>query len=197
MQRLFSATGPPLNLVAAVHAHRQAQWQVGHGFLGLPNRAGYSNCEARQEGSAGKGSPGTSRLLLGCAAQPPATACGVGMHLGGHGGRQRLRGAKRTADPSDDGLGASGGWGAGAAGRTSTGATCAISASTRGLSGAQSSPLYMQRPSASTYAEAFQSPRSNTAPSRLRNPMFFELSGSAGETEAAKLREVANRSEGA
>ena len=25
-------------LVAAVHAHRQAHWQVGHGFLGLPNR---------------------------------------------------------------------------------------------------------------------------------------------------------------
>ncbi len=24
-------------LVAAAHAHRQAQWQVGHGFLGLPN----------------------------------------------------------------------------------------------------------------------------------------------------------------
>jgi hypothetical protein len=23
-------------LVAAVHAHRSAHWQVGHGFLGLP-----------------------------------------------------------------------------------------------------------------------------------------------------------------
>ncbi len=33
---------------------------------------------------------------LGCAAQPPATACGVGMHLGGHGLRERLQGAKRT-----------------------------------------------------------------------------------------------------
>ncbi len=31
-------TGTPSNLAAAVHAHRQAQWQVGHGFLGLPNR---------------------------------------------------------------------------------------------------------------------------------------------------------------
>ena len=54
MQRLFSATGPPSNLVAAVHAHRQAQWQVGHGLLGLPNRTGYPNCKPRQDGSGGE-----------------------------------------------------------------------------------------------------------------------------------------------
>ncbi len=36
------------------------------------------------------------RLLLGCLAWPPATACGMGVHLGGHGGRQRLRGGKTS-----------------------------------------------------------------------------------------------------
>jgi len=30
----------------AVHAHHQAQWQVDHCFLGLPNRAGYRNGKA-------------------------------------------------------------------------------------------------------------------------------------------------------
>jgi hypothetical protein len=45
--------GPPPNLAAAVHAHRQAQWQVGHGFLGLPYRTKYRNCKARQEVSGG------------------------------------------------------------------------------------------------------------------------------------------------
>ena len=47
---------------------------------------------------------------------------------------------------------ASGGWGARAAGRTSTGVTCAISASKRGSSGAQATPLYMQVPAANTCA---------------------------------------------
>jgi hypothetical protein len=36
-------------LVAAVHAHRQAQWQVGSGFLGLPDRTGYRNCKACED----------------------------------------------------------------------------------------------------------------------------------------------------
>jgi hypothetical protein len=52
-----------------------------------------------------------ARLLLGCAAQPRATSCGMGVHLGGHGGRQRLWGQNELADPSDDCLGASGGGG--------------------------------------------------------------------------------------
>ena len=44
----------------------------------------------------------------------------MGVHLGGHGGRQRLRWQNEPADPSDDGLVASGGewrvrgWGCGA-----------------------------------------------------------------------------------
>ena len=64
---------------------------------------------------------GAVRLLLGCAARPPATACGVGVHLGGHGLRERLRGQseplQQPADPPDDCLGAKGrrgqvgGWG--------------------------------------------------------------------------------------
>ncbi len=199
-------------------AHRQAQWQVGHGLLGLPNRTGYRKlqspasrpqagerlrcaacarrCAARPECQrsmrrrAGRwhGNDAASTgplactgrrllgrkwvplvrplrqigvtawpclaarmlLLFGGVAWPPAT--GVGVHLGGHGGRQRLRRQNEPADPSDDllpfvhrGQGgewrASGGRGAGAAGRTSTGATCAISASKRGSSGAQASPL--------------------------------------------------------
>ena len=170
---------PHRTWVAAVHAHRQAQRQVGHGFLGLPNRTGYPKLQ-----SPGKRAPGkkriaafgnvarrhtarpkcqrsvrrcaglwhgngaawtgplvcTRRRLSRCklvppcdhygkrpvhpslrgravqcgycwicvAARPPATACGMGVHLGGHGGRQRLRGQNEPADPSDDGLGASG-----------------------------------------------------------------------------------------
>ncbi len=42
------------------------------------------------------------------AARPPATACGMGVHLGGHGGRQRLRGQNEPAEQSDDCSGASG-----------------------------------------------------------------------------------------
>ncbi len=45
---------------------------------------------------------GAVRLLLGSVAQPAATACGVGVHLGGHGGGERLRGENEPADPSDD-----------------------------------------------------------------------------------------------
>jgi hypothetical protein len=33
-------------LVAAVHAHRNAQWQAGHGFLGLPNPNGISKLQS-------------------------------------------------------------------------------------------------------------------------------------------------------
>jgi hypothetical protein len=106
---------------------------------------------------------GRALLLLGCVARQPATACGVGVHLGGHGGGERLRGQNEPADPSDDGLGASGGrvggdggWGARAAGRTSTGPTSAISASKRGSSGAQASPLYIKRPIADTSADSFR-----------------------------------------
>ena len=48
------------------------------------------------------------RLLLGCVARQPATACGMGLHLGGNGGGERLQGQNEPADPSDDCLGASG-----------------------------------------------------------------------------------------
>jgi hypothetical protein len=134
--------GTAPNLVAAVRTHRHAKWQVGHGFLGLPNRTEYPNCKARQEGSGKKvaatgvctgacsplcvtaccalhGNEAAScatgggcsgcirvhafalsvRLLLRCVAQPPATACGVGVDLGGNGGRQRLLRAKRAGKP--------------------------------------------------------------------------------------------------
>ena len=82
------------------------------------------------------------RLLLACVARPPGPACGVGVHLSGHGGRERLRVQNEPAHRTC--LGSSGGdcgVGAGAAGHTSTGATCAISASKRGSSDAQASPL--------------------------------------------------------
>jgi hypothetical protein len=46
MERLFNATGPPSNWVAAVRAHRQAQRQVGHGFLGLPKPNGISQLQS-------------------------------------------------------------------------------------------------------------------------------------------------------
>ena len=99
-------------VVAAVHAHRHAQWQVGHGFLGLPNRAGYGYCTAARSAC----SRFAVRLLLGCVAHPPATACGVGVYLAGKLSRQfhhcfvargwrgrvrelRLRGAPRPGRP--------------------------------------------------------------------------------------------------
>jgi hypothetical protein len=49
-----------------------------------------------------------------------------------------------------------------AARRTSTGATCAISASKRGSSVAQTTLSYSQRPSANTRAYSFRLPRSNS-----------------------------------
>ena len=72
-----------------------------------------------------------------CAARPPWPACGVAVHLGRNGLRERLREKNEPADPSDDYWRASGGWWLWASGRTSTGATCAVSASKRGSSGAQ------------------------------------------------------------
>jgi hypothetical protein len=95
------------------------------------------------------------RLLLKCFARPPLTACGVWVHLGGHGRRKRLRMGQN--EPAHRTIGE---WGA-IGGRTSTGATYAVSASTRGSSGAQSSQLYMQRPLESTTAKAFGLPRSS------------------------------------
>ncbi len=171
---------PRRTWLAAVHAHRQAQWQVGHGFLRLPHRTGCPNCKARPRRKApgkkriaafgnvarrhtarpkcqrsvrrcaglwhGSGTAWTGplvctrRRLSRCklvppcdhygkrpvraslrgravqcgycwicvAARPPATACGMEVHLGGHGVRQRLRGQNEPAEPSDDCLGASG-----------------------------------------------------------------------------------------
>ncbi len=90
------------------------------------------------------------RAAWGCTsvATAAASACG------GKTNRRfwRLLGGESASD---------GGSGAEAAGRTSTGATCAISASKRGSSGAQATPLYMQRPLANTSARSFHSPRSN------------------------------------
>jgi hypothetical protein len=51
---------------------------------------------------------GRALLPLGCVARTPAMACGVGVHLAGHGGGERLRRQNEPADPSDDGLEASG-----------------------------------------------------------------------------------------
>jgi hypothetical protein len=111
------------------------------------------------------------RCALFTVAQPSATACGVGLHLGGHGLRERLRGQNEPAHRTIA-WGASGGLGAGAMGRTSTGTTCAISATNRGSSGAQSTPLYSQVPSAYKVACSFTSPRSNrkyqVSPSAMR-----------------------------
>ena len=53
VESLFSTPRGPSPNLAAVHAHRQAQWQVGNGFLGLPYRTKYRNCKARQEVSGG------------------------------------------------------------------------------------------------------------------------------------------------
>jgi hypothetical protein len=39
--------------MAAVHAHRQAQRQVGHGFFGLPNRKGYPKLQRPASGPTG------------------------------------------------------------------------------------------------------------------------------------------------
>jgi hypothetical protein len=94
-------------------------------------------------------------LPLGCATRPPgqAEACGVEVHLGGHGVRERLQ----QTEPADRTIArgrVGGDWrvGAGAAGRTSTRATSRISAIKRGSSCAQSTVLYVQRPLAYTIA---------------------------------------------
>jgi hypothetical protein len=264
-------------LVALLHAHRNAQWQAGHGFLGLPNRSGYQNykagkeghrhtfgvgearktnlaakgasdehqkvarrvgpdgrravrdgsavegrgvragcgvCTQRcsppsvaafgtaacwayhgseaalmgfwcarvvrvQEGACGGASHATSnfeatskrvtawsrvelRLLLACVARPPGTACGVGMHLVGHGVRERLRGQNEPAHRTIAWGRVAGdcGWAAGAVRRTLTGATFAASARKRVSSGAQAKSLYMQRPLGNTNPQAFSLPRS-------------------------------------
>jgi hypothetical protein len=51
-------------LVAAAHAHRQAQWQVGNGFLGLPNRNGMAKLQNPARGPTGS-VWGSARLGIG------------------------------------------------------------------------------------------------------------------------------------
>jgi hypothetical protein len=285
-------------LAAAVHAHRHDQWQIGHGFLGLPNRTGCRSCKARREGppaqlrigeARGKTHRGDERVR--CASKAPARRVGPdgrravregsvaegrsraatcarrraarrawqrsvrrraghgiawqwhgmashgmawhGMAMGpprralgghatavfrvhegasratrtanrsmhaslrgralhcsccwlashGHQGRRAASGCtsmavavasacgdktsrrigRRTGRLLGGEWGKDSGWGVGVAGRTSTGATCAISASKRGSSGAHASPLYVQCTLANTRAKPFGSSCSNTS----------------------------------
>jgi hypothetical protein len=110
------------------------------------------------------------RLLFACVARPLRPACGVWgctsvavAVASACGDKTSRRIGRRTGRLLGGEWGKDSGWGVGVAGRTSTGATCAISASKRGSSGAHASPLYVQCTLANTRAKPFGSSCSNTS----------------------------------
>jgi hypothetical protein len=128
-----ASTGPRVHHAAAVRLHEAKCFCATHATA-TSNRSVHASLRGRalQCGCCWNVPHGTLRRCAawGCTSEPTAVASA-------YGGQNEP--AYRTIDWGR--VAGDGGWGAGAAGRTSTGATSAISASKRGSSGAQASSL--------------------------------------------------------